>query len=259
MNPPKLQLLHTRNLPIYLQLQIEEALIRLHTQNWWFINEGSPPAIVLGISNSPHEWVHLEKAAQRGIPLIRRFSGGGTVVVDSQTLFMTWMGARSLLPCPPFPRPLMEWISQFFTPLLPEKMALRENDLVMGEKKFGGNAQYLPKERWLHHCSLLWDFQPENMELLPLPNRRPNYRHSRSHTAFVTPLKNHFPSKKGFIERVKKEVEKFFILEKRELEEVLPLLNQPHRKSTTLLEAASLLERGKREPKGTLELCVKGE
>lgn len=43
-------------------------------------------------------------------------------------------------------------------------------------RKFGGNAQAITRQRWLHHTSFLWDFKPENMQLLKAPVRAPDYR-----------------------------------------------------------------------------------
>ena len=47
---------------------------------------------------------------------------------------------------------------------------------MFGERKFGGNAQAITGRRWLHHTSLLWDFDPDNMALLRPPARQPKYR-----------------------------------------------------------------------------------
>jgi len=62
---------------------------------------------------------------------------------------------------------------------------------VFGPLKFGGNAQSIVKDRWLHHTSFLWDFQRPNMDYLTLPERRPEYRRDRSHGFFLTRLKEH--------------------------------------------------------------------
>jgi hypothetical protein len=38
-------------LPILQQLQLEEALLRATTHNWFLINEGTPaPSIIMGVS-----------------------------------------------------------------------------------------------------------------------------------------------------------------------------------------------------------------
>lgn len=57
-----------------------------------------------------HEWVDTAAAANAGIEILRRFSGGGTVVVDDATLFATLVMGREALPSvEPFPRPIMAW------------------------------------------------------------------------------------------------------------------------------------------------------
>ena len=49
-------------------------------------------------------------------------------------------------------------------------------DYAFGERKFGGNAQAITKQRWLHHTSLLWDFRDAHMRLLKHPSKAPEYR-----------------------------------------------------------------------------------
>ena len=49
--------------PIYDQLLLEEALLRSDTRNWCIISEGSPPAIVMGISGKKHELIDCARAA----------------------------------------------------------------------------------------------------------------------------------------------------------------------------------------------------
>lgn len=59
-------------------------------------------------------------------------------------------------------------------PSLPS--VISATDYVFGERKFGGNAQTITKNRWLHHTSFLWDFEDRNMELLRHPPKAPQYR-----------------------------------------------------------------------------------
>lgn len=47
---------------------------------------------------------------------------------------------------------------------------------MFGHHKFGGNAQSITKNRWIHHTSFLWDFDVNNMAYLRLPTRAPKYR-----------------------------------------------------------------------------------
>src|SRR5690242_20055278 len=145
-----LHLLHLKSYPIWEQLQLEEGLLRTDNRNWCLINEGSPPAIVMGISGNLHELVNSEKAMAAQIPIIKRFSGGGTVVVDENTLFITFIFQKELHPLS-YPEPIMRLSETLYQEAFNHPhFSLRENDFVIGEKKCGGNAQYIKKERFLH-------------------------------------------------------------------------------------------------------------
>jgi len=49
-------------------------------------------------------------------------------------------------------------------------------DYAFNTRKFGGNAQSITKNRWIHHTSFLWDYDVKNMDYLKLPMRAPTYR-----------------------------------------------------------------------------------
>jgi lipoate-protein ligase A len=144
--------------------------------------------------------LHAPLVREAGLEVVRRFSGGGTVVVDGDTLFTSLIFAADALPgvaC--YPAPLMSWSESFYRGVfhdLPD-FALRENgescfavaahrtqlctrpDYVLGARKFGGNAQCISKGRWVHHTSFLWDYQPALMACLRMPPRAPEYRQAR--------------------------------------------------------------------------------
>jgi lipoate-protein ligase A len=93
----------------------------------------------------------------------------------------------------------MRWSADFYRPVLDAVVSaghrgtfsLSEHDYVLGDRKFGGNAQTISRDRWVHHTSLLWDFAPAHMALLQLPEKRPDYRRDRPHSAFLTRLRDH--------------------------------------------------------------------
>ncbi len=219
-------LLQLENTPILEQLQLEEALLRADDRNWILINRGTPPAIVMGISGKPETLLHSQP-----YPLIKRFSGGGTVVVDEETLFITLLGNHTALSFTPFPEKLMRWTDQFYSPL---GITLRDNDYVIGDRKCGGNAQYIQKNRWLHHTSFLWNFSPERLSCLKIPQKQPPYRQDRPHTDFLTPLSAHFESSDTFLTGLIDQLSHHLPIEEITLDAAESALHTPHRKTTSL-------------------------
>lgn len=196
-----IHLIRLKNTPIFEQLQLEEALLRSDERSFCIINQGSPRAIVMGISGEPQTLLNMDSVRKENIPVIKRFSGGGTVIIDENTLFITFIMSKKEIDIPPFPESILRWSANLYAEAwnIPH-FCLRENDYCIGEKKCGGNAQYIKKDRWLHHTSFLWDYAEENMKHLLLPAKRPRYRLSRSHTDFLIRLKEHAPSAERLIE-----------------------------------------------------------
>ena len=100
---PRALWLRLRNVPVLRMLRLEEALFRTDRRSWFITNEwdGVQPAadaLVLGISGRPEQMLHVEAAQHSGVPVIKRFTGGGTVVVDSDTLFASFIVAEGALP-----------------------------------------------------------------------------------------------------------------------------------------------------------------
>ncbi|MBA3958267.1 MAG: lipoate--protein ligase family protein [Parachlamydiaceae bacterium] len=232
---PKISLLHLKNIPILHQLQLEEALLRADQGNWCVINEGSSPAIVMGISGNLDLLVNKAKMQQQPIPVIRRFSGGGTVVVSEHTYFVTFICNRKDLPVASYPEHVLRWTEQFYKPIFPSNFKLQENDYVFDNRKFGGNAQYFCKDRWLHHSSLLWDFEEAHMDYLLMPPKMPSYRQKRTHSDFLCKLRESHPDKQQLSEKIRGELNKLFNVNRVEKDQVKHISILPHRKATALI------------------------
>lgn len=224
----QLHLIETAHLPIYEQLVLEEALLRADTNNYCLINQGSCPAIVMGISGKSEELIDLERCT---LPILRRYSGGGTVVVDEQTIFVSFIFNKTVHPIPAYPEPILQWSGHLYNSVFPQ-MVLKENDYVIGHKKCGGNAQYIQKDRWVHHTTFLWDIDPTKMSQLLLPKKTPLYRESRSHLDFLTPLKEHFESPHQWISTLKEELGRRYQVRSMALEEANAIKTRPFRQST---------------------------
>ena len=74
--------------------------------------------------------LHAARVQRAGIPVVRRFSGGGTVVVDGDTQLVSFVFGVAAAPAVPlFPAPLMKWSEGFYAGVfddLPD-FRLREN------------------------------------------------------------------------------------------------------------------------------------
>lgn len=194
------KLLRFSHLAIDKQLELEENLLRKERGNYILLNTEAPPAIVLGISNKEADLIHLDTLPSH-IPLIRRFSGGGTVIVDEETVFVTFICNKLDFPFPAYPEPILRFAAAQLQRSLPS-LELRENDFVIGNKKCGGNALYIKKDRWLIHTSFLWNYTPDRMALLKHPAKAPSYRANRSHTDFLCPISSILPCKTSWMDQI---------------------------------------------------------
>jgi len=210
------RLVRTSGLCILRQLRLEEKLLRSPgAGSWCLLNDGTPDrSVVLGISGKPHQLVDVRRALDDGLRVIKRFSGGGTVIVDRDTQFVTLvMNAAAVPDLALFPRQIMDWTGSLYGGRPHGVFAdvpgwqLRENDYVIGERKVGGNAQSISKDRWLHHTSFLWDFREETMKYLTNPAKQPRYRANRSHSDFLAPLKTYLPDRNALATRMEAALE----------------------------------------------------
>jgi lipoate-protein ligase A len=227
-------LLILNNVPILEQLQLEEALLRTTHENWCILNTGAPPAIVMGISGKPEKLLDLNRIKKDQIPIIKRFSGGGTVYIDPETIFITWICNHSTFSIPLQPQPILQWSETLYQPLF-TGFSLKENDYVFGEKKFGGNALYIQRSRWLLHTSLLWNYDPEKMSYLLLPEKAPQYRKSRSHQQFLCTLNEFYPSKEELVNQLASHIAKTYPIQLTSHNQIRTLPFPPHRKATSEL------------------------
>jgi len=66
--------------------------------------------IIMGIGGKPEKLLDLQAVKRDGVTILKRFSGGGTVVVDRSSLWTTFIGRTHHMPhVPPHPRDIMEW------------------------------------------------------------------------------------------------------------------------------------------------------
>jgi lipoate-protein ligase A len=159
----------------------------LRLWNW------SSAAVVLGAGGVIADDVHESKCERDGVPIWRRSSGGGTVVLGRGclmfTLILEMSRTRDLQNVRSSYRWILTRIAEGFTSIQSGIELAGISDLAVGGRKFSGNAQQRKRQFLLHHGTLLHGFDVASAEeYLKLPPRQPEYRSDRSHRDFLMNL-----------------------------------------------------------------------
>lgn len=152
--------------------------------------EPSEYAVVLGATRRLRDEVHLDACRADGVPVLRRSSGGGTVLIGPGTLNVTVI-------LPDTAGPGLSAVDAAQQHVLGRMArAIRQagapvdvrahGDLVLGDRKCGGSAQRRLRRWFLVHCSILYDFPIDRIpRYLAMPARQPEYRRGRPHVDFL--------------------------------------------------------------------------
>ncbi len=149
------------------------------------------PTVVVGMSLTIESEVETDYCARQEIPVLRRRSGGGAVLIGPGTLQYAFV----------LPYSLHEDLRQIRSAkalcndLLIEALARPglgqdvSGDLVLGDRKAGGLAMRRRRLAMLLHGTLLLEADLEMVgRTLRHPSREPDYRHSRGHGDFLCNL-----------------------------------------------------------------------
>ena len=159
--------------------------------------ESPTPFVVVGYANKIVSEVNVPACEARGIPILRRCSGGGTVVQGpgclnyAVILRITDSGpTRSISAANQF---IMERVRDGIQSAIGNRQSAisiqGHTDLALGNLKFSGNAQRRRKNFLLFHGTLLLNFDLRLInELLLMPSLQPDYRDGRTHDRFITNL-----------------------------------------------------------------------
>ena len=147
--------------------------------------------VVLGRSNRTETEVDIATCEREQIPIFRRSSGGGTVLVGPgclcYSLILPLQELHRSLGISKVTAKLMERTAAGLKSLLTDVNVCGTSDLVWSDRKFSGNAQRWLRGSFIHHGTLLYDFDLAMIgRCLRQPSRQPDYRQSRDHHDFVT-------------------------------------------------------------------------
>lgn len=139
-----------------INLALEEYCFRnLNTAYNYLLFYINQPSIILGRHQNLFQEINLELVNQKGILLVRRISGGGTVFHDFGNLnfsFITDFTEEKLDYFKTLIQPIIRAIEQLGVSVdLAEK-----NTIVVDGKKISGNSQHTNMRRLLSHGTLLF-------------------------------------------------------------------------------------------------------
>lgn len=140
-----------------INLALEEFCLRNFDGNkdylLFYINE---PSIIIGRNQNTLEEINHEYVEEKGIHVIRRISGGGTVYHDFGNLnfsFMTDYSFESLNNFKKFTAPVIKVLNDMGV----AAELKGRNDIVVNDRKISGNAQFSSGKRMFSHGTLLFD------------------------------------------------------------------------------------------------------
>ncbi|MEX2262066.1 MAG: lipoate--protein ligase family protein [Bryobacteraceae bacterium] len=171
------------------QLALDEAMLHLPDGHAGLLRfwESDRPFVVLGHNGKLREEVHVEACEREAIPILRRVTGGGTVLQGPGCL--NYALALSLERYPELRDVrhsaciILGKVGQAFS-LPVEVCGLL--DLALDGRKVSGSAQRRTRGVLLHHGTLLYNFEVKLVErYLQEPKRQPEYRRGRPHAEFL--------------------------------------------------------------------------
>ena len=181
-----------------LNLALDEALLlednASDTLRFW---ESPDHYVVLGRSSPHAEEVDLQACQQTDAPVLRRVSGGATIVTGPGCLMYAVTLDLSTRPelgdLTKAHHYVLARLAEGLRAIDPTVDDSGTSDLTLRRDgallKFSGNSLRKARGRLLYHGTLLYDFDlPLIARLLRTAPRQPDYREQRDHSAFVANL-----------------------------------------------------------------------
>jgi lipoate-protein ligase A len=172
----------------YFNLAVEEYLLHNRNEDFIFLSINDP-CVVVGKHQVVHREVNARFIIEKGIPVIRRISGGGTVFHDRGNLnfaFIKQSKSGHQVDFRLYTQPVID----FLTSLGVDAVFGGKNDLTVEGLKVSGNAEHIFRERVLHHGTLLFDTSLDDLrQALRIKSENYSTRAVQSNRTSVTNLK----------------------------------------------------------------------
>mgnify|MGYP000873590956 CR=1 FL=1 len=183
----------------YFNIAAEEYFLKFFQDDLFMLWQNEP-CLVVGKHQNTLAEVNTDFVDQQQIPVIRRISGGGTVYHDEGNLNFTFIsnGEREkLVNFRRFVQPVADALRKLG---LAATLGIR-NDIRINDLKISGNAEHVHKNRVLHHGTLLFETNLENLEEAIKPGNASFIDKAvQSVRSRVTNIRDHLPVKMEMVE-----------------------------------------------------------
>ena len=153
--------IHIKNTNPYFCLAAEEYLLKNFDDDIFMLWQ-SENAVVVGKHQNLLGEINYQFVRENNIKLARRISGGGTVFHDSGNVNFTFIKnvkSPAEISFKQFTAPVVEALAQLGI----AATTSGRNDLLIEGLKISGNAQHVYKNRVLHHGTLLFNSDLQNL------------------------------------------------------------------------------------------------
>jgi lipoate-protein ligase A len=172
---------------------LDEAEAANHPREVLRLWEPQQRFVVLGRSCQAAREVNLQCCRADGIAVLRRSSGGGTILTGPGCLMYAVVLSLERQPelrsIEVAHRYVLARVASGLNSLVGEIARAGTSDLALGQQKCSGNSLRCRRDHLLYHGTLMYACAPAEIgKYLWAPPREPEYRRGRSHTEFLTNL-----------------------------------------------------------------------
>lgn len=178
----------------YFNLALDEFAMRhIDTDEDFFFLWRNAPAVIIGKNQNTVEEINQEFIDKKGVKVARRVSGGGAVYHDLGNLNFTFIinvDDPSKVDYKKYVQPIIDALASMGV----TAEASGRNDILIDGLKISGNAQRVSNGRLMHHGTLLFDVNLEDMvqSLNVIPDKYIS-KGVKSVRSRVTNIKEHLP------------------------------------------------------------------
>ena len=187
----KFKFLTHDNTDAYFNLASEEYLLK-QTDDYYIYLWVNDRAVIVGTNQNAIEEVNLSYTERAGVKVVRRLTGGGTVYHDKGNLCYTIIAPYNAEEdnYKKFTAPVIEYLKSLGV----NASFSGRNDIVIGDKKISGNAQTVYKNRIMHHGTILFNADTEELTKCLNPSKiKMQSKGIKSVRARITNVIEHLP------------------------------------------------------------------